>query len=89
MGIVHILIMYFHQIVEEMSASNCALFVENGCALAQQIDLLISNDTLRTSLITNGTTYVMSQSQVVENVKAEILLVQNSRAEMARTNAAT
>lgn len=77
----------FQKIVDDMSAASCAIFVKNSKSLAQKIDLLISDDTLRASMIANGTAYVTSQSQVVDKVKAEILSVLKRWAKVSKSNA--
>lgn len=79
----------FEKIVSEMSDSNCAITVKNAENLFQEIDCLISNNEKRSLMISNGTTYLRSGSQVIENIKNEILLLQNKTNKLVKTDAAT
>ena len=72
-----------------MSDFNCAISVPNGEALAREINHLISNEDIRTSMISNGLAYLQSQSEVVENVTNEIVVILQNKVRKTETDATT
>ena len=79
----------FQSIVSEMSDFNCAISVTNAKALAREINYLISNEDIRTSMIANGLAYLQSQSKVVENVTNEIVVIQKTKVRNTKIDATT
>jgi len=63
--------------------------VPNGEALAREINHLISNEDIRTSMIANGLAYLQSQSEVAENVKNEIMVILQNKVRKTKTDATT
>ena len=79
----------FNKIVTEMAALNCAISVDNVDALVQEIKHLMSNESVRASMIANGTAYLQTQSQVVDDVTAEIVAVLKRQTRIDKKDATT
>ena len=70
-----------------MSDLKCGITVNDADHLANNIDLLLTNKEKRDSMISNGTNYVQSKTEVIEKISKEILSIQKRITQNVETDA--